>query len=149
MPRLTKIPETLLDLLELYTHYRTSTAIGPDFAVDIFLEVRIPLNAENLPRFTEYHESSTSHLPQNSHTIHSGAANGRLTNGKPSPKDVSPRDSIVPSPASQGSGGPTSAANGSRTRVGERGREGTVRFMLNPGRERAEKEVVAEYLEAG
>jgi hypothetical protein len=34
---------------------------------------------------------------------------------------------------------------GIRQRIGERGRDGTVRFMLNPDREREERAVVAEY----
>src|SRR5882757_9977047 len=40
------VMETLLDLLELYTHHRTSTVVGPELPVDTFLEVRIPLNLE-------------------------------------------------------------------------------------------------------
>ena len=35
--------------------------------------------------------------------------------------------------------------NGIKPRVGERGRDGTVRFMLNPDREQEEKKVVEEY----
>lgn len=40
--------------------------------------------------------------------------------------------------------GPTSAA-GARGRAGERGRDGTVRFMLDAERARDEKNLVAEY----
>lgn len=40
--------------------------------------------------------------------------------------------------------GPTSAT-GARSRVGERGRDGTVRFMLDAERARDEKNLVADY----
>ncbi|KAF3394674.1 Zinc-regulated transporter 2 [Penicillium rolfsii] len=50
-----EVMETLLDLLELYTHSRPSTTVGPDFPADQFLKVRIPLNQEardkQLPRY--------------------------------------------------------------------------------------------------
>ena len=124
--------ETLLDLLELYTHYRNNTTIGPDFPVDIFLEVRIPLNqemdAKSLPRFTEWKE-------------HQSMTNGatKASNGtKISPKEPS-------NTASPSTPGGIANGNNARGRVGERGRDGTVRFMLNPEREQAEKEIVAEY----
>jgi CTD kinase subunit beta len=37
------------------------------------------------------------------------------------------------------------AHDNTRGRMSERGREGTVRFMLNPEREQGEKAIVAEY----
>jgi CTD kinase subunit beta len=121
--------ETLLDLLELYTHYRNNTTVGPDFPVDVFLEVRIPLNqemdAKHLPRFTEWkdHRTTTNGAAK--------ALNGTKTSPKESPNTASPSTSGV--------------ANGTRGRIGERGRDGTVRFMLNPEREQEEKAIVAEY----
>jgi CTD kinase subunit beta len=131
-----KNTETLLDLLELYTHYRTLTVAGPDFPVDAFLNVRIPLNDElkdkDLPRYTTY----VDRRPQ---TTQNGSArtNGVTTkhNDKVSPKEASPRDRD------------TTAINGNsiKPRVGERGRDGTVRFMLNPDREQEEKKIVNEY----
>lgn len=119
----------MLDLLELYTHFRNNTTVGPDFPVDVFLEVRIPLNqemdAKQLPRFTEWKDHKA---------ITNGAS--KASNGtRPSPKD-SPHNASPPRP---------SVANGSRGRIGERGRDGTVRFMLNPEREQDEKAIVAEY----
>lgn len=121
--------ETLLDLLELYTHYRNNTTVGPDFPVDVFLEVRIPLNqemdAKHLPRFTEWKD-------------HKAITNGA---GKPSNgTKTSPREPLnVTSPSTPG------LANGTRGRIGERGRDGTVRFMLYPEREQEEKAIIAEY----
>lgn len=140
-------PETLLDLLELYTHYRTNTIIGPQFAVDTFLNVRIKLNEEvefkHLPRFTEWKEPKKPKPAAN--------GNGRLSNGsRPSPKDVSPKEVVTPiQPPTPTSTAPSAAAPTNGTprpgRIGERGRDGTVRFMLNPDREQEEKNIVAEY----
>jgi CTD kinase subunit beta len=119
----------LLDLLELYTHYRNNTTIGPEFPVDVFLEVRIPLNqemdAKHLPRFTEWkdHKSITNGATKTS--------NGTKTSPKESSNIASPSTPAL--------------ANGTRGRIGERGRDGTVRFMLNPEREQEEKAIVAEY----
>jgi CTD kinase subunit beta len=138
-----EVMETLLDLLDLYTHYRTSTAVGPDFNLDTFLEVKIPLNDElnnkNLPRFTEYvapaqldkrADTGSYAATVNGVSAAAAAANGV---GKSDPSPISP------------STAPGSRQNGVRQKAGERGREGTVRFMLNPDREQQERAVVAEY----
>lgn len=120
----------MLDLLELYTHYRTNTTVGPDFPVDIFLEVRIPLNqemdAKNLPRFTEWKD-------------HKAVTNGTAPKTSNGTKTSHKESSHITSPSTPG------VLNGTRGRIGERGRDGTVRFMLNPEREQEEKAVVAEY----
>jgi CTD kinase subunit beta len=138
------VMESLLDLLELYTHHRSQTVIGPDFPVDRFLEVRIPLNQEseekNIPRYCAWVEREGQEA---------NGVNG--TNGAKS-MNVSPRDVASPRRASANSGAgaaggtPGSGASGMATavrqRVGERGREGTVRFILNPDRERDEQAVI-------
>jgi CTD kinase subunit beta len=112
-----QIMETLLDLLDLFTHHRHATIVGPQFSIDNYIAIRITLNKEatalNLPRYTE--------------TI-DGAANGANKHSPGSPPAM----------------GPTSAT-GARSRVGERGKDGTVRFMLSAERARGEKEVVAKY----
>ena len=146
------VMETLLDLLELYTHHRPQTMVGPEFPVDTFLEVRIPLNLESeekkIPRFVAWveakHGDDTAAL-NGAHGAVNGAAAG--VNGAKR-KDVSPRDVTSPrrgssnanAPGTPGSGG--GAVVGIKQRVGERGREGTVRFILNPDRERDEKAIV-------
>ncbi|OAP55341.1 hypothetical protein AYL99_10314 [Fonsecaea erecta] len=159
------VMETLLDLLELYTHHRTSTVVGPTFPVDTFLEVRIPLNLESeeksIPRFTAWVETDGSFA--NDHGHHNvngttGAMNG--TKSGSSSKNVSPRDVTSPRRGSAStnatSGGAGNAGPGSgsgsvsgpasvvalKQRAGERGREGTVRFILNPDREREEKAII-------
>lgn len=138
-----EVMETLLDLLELYTHYRTSTTIGPEFNLDTFLEVRIPLNdelnAKNLPRFTEY---IASEKIDRRAEIGSYAA---TVNGVPAAiAAVNGANKTDTSPTSPGTT-PGSRQNGVRQKAGERGRDGTVRFMLNPDREQQERAVVAEY----
>ena len=155
--------ETLLDLLELYTHYRTSTVVGPEFAVDIFLEVRIPLNQEvesrKLPRFTEWREPPRTKPNQPKAAVANGNSRpSNPTNGtnllpqNTSPEDASPSTTTAAAapgtaPTSNAATTTPNTANGTRTagRIGERGRDGTVRFMLNPDREQEEKGVVAEY----
>lgn len=139
--------------------------VGPDYPVDAFLEVRIPLNLESeerrLPRYTAWIEKPPT-APGGAHAGINGA-NGSHPHhhhhGKPhsrasSSKNVSPRD--VTSPRSTNSGSGTTAATsvaagagaatpGIRQRAGERGREGTVRFILNPDREREEKAIIQSY----
>jgi CTD kinase subunit beta len=135
-----KLTETLLDLLELYTHYRNNTIVGPDFPVEVFLEVRIPLNqemdAKHLPRFTEWKDQNKKPTVTNGAAAKAPSSSSNGTT-KPSPKE-SPK---IASPSTPG------LANGASTRgrIGERGRDGTVRFMLNPEREQEERAVVAEY----
>jgi CTD kinase subunit beta len=128
--------ETLLDLLELYTHYQKLTVAGPDFSVDAFLNVRIPLNDElnekNLPRYTTY-------IDRRLQTSSNGTAKTNGVDAKPK-HQVSPQNG-TPSDRD----GNTVNGNGVKPRVGERGRDGTIRFMLNPDREQEEKKVVDEY----
>lgn len=159
-PKLTRFKpptETLLDLLELYTHHRNQTAVGPEFPVDVFLSVRIPLNQESearrLPRFTEWLKiPNEKNVSGYGPLALNGAANGSH-HSRSSSKNVSPKD--VTSPSTNSSSGPGSgstaatsvpgAAQGGRPRIGERGREGTIRFILNPDREREEREVVETF----
>ncbi|KAK7897207.1 RNA polymerase II C-terminal domain kinase beta subunit [Exophiala xenobiotica] len=160
------VMETMLDLLELYTHHRTSTAVGPDFPVDTFLTVRIPLNVESeekkIARYTEWvstdgpGDGSGSQGAASGRRGGGGGVNGNgvaATNGgshvrsrSSSKNNVSPQDvTVSPSTnASSVSTAPTSVPGGGalRQRMGERGREGTVRFILNPGREGEERSIV-------
>ena len=157
-----EVMETLLDLLELYTHHRTSTAVGPDFPVEIFLEVRIPLNLESeekkIPRHTAWFEGAPE-TGGGARTSNGTTANGDYSHSQSrgSSKNVSPKDVASPSTnASSVSTAPTSGpppgganatptATAVRQRMGERGREGTVRFILNPDREREERSIIDMY----
>lgn len=124
--------ETLFDLLELYTHNRGSTSVGPRFPADRFLKVRIPLNqeaeAQGLPRFTHWSDDRDA-KPSNGFNI--------------SPSDTQPAPTengdsrihpLIPI-----------AANGERPKPSERGRDGAVRFMIDTECADAEKSHVAQF----
>ena len=83
------------------------------------------MDAKRLPRFTEWKDRKT---------ITNGVT--KASNGtKASPKE----SRNTASPSTPG------LANGTRGRIGERGRDGTVRFMLNAEREQEETAIIAEY----
>ena len=126
--------ETLLDLLDLYTHHRASTIVGQDHALETFISIRIDLNQEasanKYPRYFQSHAKKSI-------TNGTKAANGTVDSKakKPvtpitSPREESLRD--ITSPTANG---------GSKPGL----KEGTVRFMLNPQRARDEKNAVAEF----
>lgn len=115
----------MTDALDLYTHHRSQTLIGQDYTLDKFIAVRIELNREasesRIPRYTEWHDKPEDEKQEK---------NGKAANGTSSSNStISPQ------------------SPGSRATVGERGREGTVRFMLDPTRARDEKTQVKEYFE--
>ncbi|OQE22171.1 hypothetical protein PENFLA_c013G09132 [Penicillium flavigenum] len=118
-----EIMETLFDLLELYTHHRSSTTVGSEFPADRFLTVRIPLNQEasehNIPRYHPW--IGQPRRPSN------GA-------GPNEPDTSRPAHPLTPI-----------AANGDRQRTGERGRDAAVRFMLDPACADEERRQVAAY----
>ncbi len=126
--------ETLLDLLDLYTHHRASTIVGQDHALEAFISIRIALNQEasanQYPRHFQTHR-------ERSVTNGAKAANGSVEfkAKKPLTPTTSPHDEIlreITSPTANG---------GSKPGL----KDGTVRFMLNPQRARDEKNAVAEF----
>ncbi|KAL8904556.1 MAG: hypothetical protein Q9171_007014 [Xanthocarpia ochracea] len=135
-----EVMETLLDLLDLYTHHRSSTIVGQDHALEEFISIRIALNqeasAEKLPRFAQSNSERTK-------------TNGTTTNGLKDKKDqkglISPRS--ISSPKEIKSPQPIGLTSVTGTPVqGKPGlKEGTVRFMLDPERARDEKHTVAEF----
>ncbi|EDP56037.1 hypothetical protein KXW28_006406 [Aspergillus fumigatus] len=135
-----EVMETLFDLLELYTHNRNSTTVGPHFPPDRFLTVRIPLNkeaeAQRLPRYTHWVEDSRDSKPTD------GARDGK---DRPAlKKRERDRDREAAAAPAVHPLTPV-AANGERPKAGERGRDGAVRFMLDSECAKAEKARVAEY----
>ncbi|KAJ5477326.1 hypothetical protein N7539_007470 [Penicillium diatomitis] len=124
------VMEIILDLLELYTHNRSSTKVGPDFPADHFLQVRIPLNQEvkekRLPRFTT--PGNPDGLPEQNDTQPQAQPDGRTKaqNG--------PQHPLTPM-----------TATGERRGANERDRDAAVRFMLDPACAESEKRQVAEY----
>lgn len=95
--------------------------MGPSFPVDKFLTIRIPLNqevdAKNLPRYTNWRNGET---------------NGSRDGKDPAAKNVPTQNPLTPI-----------SATGERPKPG--GRDGTVRFMLDPERAQDEKAIVSEY----
>ena len=81
----TTLSETVLDLLDLYTHHRGATLIGQNYPIETFIAVRIHFNqkasTQRFPRYAGWVE-----MCQNGHT------NGKkeATNGTKSP--TSPRE---------------------------------------------------------
>lgn len=134
------IVETLLDLVDLYTHHRSSTIVGQDHALEEFISIRIALNqeasAEKLARFTQSNREKAM-------------TNGATTNGVKEKKDpkglASPRS--IASPKDIKSPQPIGLTSVTGTPVqGKPGlKEGTVRFMLDPERARDEKHTVADF----
>ncbi|KAJ5745240.1 hypothetical protein N7520_010422 [Penicillium odoratum] len=118
-----EVMETLFDLLELYTHHRSSTSVGPDFPADRFLNVRIPLNQEagenSIRRFAFWVEP-----PYDPRTLNEGRR-----------KSIEQRPLHPLTPL---------AANGERHRA-DRGRDAAVRFMLDPAEAEREKSQVEPY----
>ena len=131
--------ETLLDLLDLYTHHRTSTIVGQDLALDIFIDTRIILNQEassnNYPRYT--HNSEKKKKPSNGTKATNGANDVKATKSPVSPSDPLFKDTKLSSTMSP------AAVAGPKGRAGVK--DGTIRFMLDPERAREEQKIVAEY----
>jgi CTD kinase subunit beta len=119
-----EVMETLLDLLDLYTHHRTSTSVGPIYTLEAFINIRIGLNQEasvaKIPRYASYASEGTVK-----------AQNG--SNGSKPRNGAHPKTSATPAiqiPASA---------------MGSHGQDVTVRFMLDAARARAERSEVDKY----
>jgi CTD kinase subunit beta len=128
-------PETILDLLDLYTHHRGSTFIGPFYSLETFINIRITLNQEasasDIPRYALYDSESTP---------------------KPSPhpsNGLKPRNGIDPTspltPASPNTISPGTVTQPPTSAIGIRGQNGTVRFMLDAKRARNEQSEVERF----
>jgi CTD kinase subunit beta len=135
-----EIMETLLDLLDLYTHFQKSSIVGPSYNIEKFIQLKIKLNQEieedaTLGRYTEQHEAGkTNGFKSNIKTPKTP-----ITPASPSDTRINGKDVASPatlSPRSSGSG---------RKNIGTRGQDGTIRFMLDAEQAKREKETVAEY----
>ena len=127
--------------MDLYTHHRNATSIGPLYPLETFIDIRIRLNKEaadaKIPRYAVYaHTPATSsdHPSAN----HSGAT-PRSRNGFG--MSVDPTSPLRP--ATPGAGSPSLGQSGSS--IGVRGQSGTVRFMLDAARAREEQAIVDTY----
>ena len=135
-----KRTETLLDLLDLYTHHRSTTLVGPTHALDDIISIRITLNQEAAanayPRHLP-HGRRGSPEPNGRAAVARDRSGKTLTNGA---SQLATNGKNSSSPLSPGE----SEAGSGRARPGLR--DGTVRFMLDVDKAREEKRVVDEYL---
>ncbi|KAI4252844.1 MAG: hypothetical protein LQ352_004044 [Teloschistes flavicans] len=132
-----EVMETLLDLLDLYTHHRPSTIVGQDYVLEKFISMRIALNqeasAEDAPRFTQSNRKS-------------GLTNGVTSNGVKDHKSTSsPREITTPKDVKSPQPLGLTSVTGTPAQGKPGLKEGTVRFMLDPERARDEKHAVAEF----
>ena len=135
-----EIMETLLDLLDLYTHFQKSSIVGPSYNIEKFIQLKIKLNQEieedaTLGRYTEFHEP----LKTNGFKSNIKTPKTPITPASPSDTRINNKDIASPatlSPRSSGSG---------RKSIGNRAQDGTVRFMLDAEQAKQEKDTVAEY----
>jgi CTD kinase subunit beta len=124
----------MLDLLDLFTHHRGVTYVGPLYSLETFINIRITLNQEasasNIPRYTLYaSESSTKASPHPSNGLK--PRNGVDTTSPltpASPNTISPGTVVQPT-----------------NLIGKRGETGTVRYMLDEKRARDERNAVEKY----
>ena len=130
--------ETLFDLLDLYTHHRTSTLVGQEHALDVFIDTRIILNQEaSANKYPRYTSGPEKPAPSNGTKATNGINDINATKPPASPSDPSAKDSKF------------SSTMGSVAVAGPKGRagvkDGTIRFMLDPERAREEEKIVAEF----
>ena len=81
----TLLLETVLDLLDLYTHHRGATLVGQNYPIETFIAVRIYFNQKaSAQGFSRYYGSNE--------TVQNGHTNGKkeVANGTKSP--ASPRE---------------------------------------------------------
>jgi CTD kinase subunit beta len=128
-----EVMETLLDLLDLYTHHRGSTSVGPLYTLEAFIDIRIGLNQEasaaNIPRYALYASEAPSDAQHSS--------NGFKPRNGIDP--TSPLTPATPGTVSPGNAQPPTSA------IGIRGQNGTVRFMLDAARARDERNEVDRF----
>ena len=148
-----EVLETLFDLLDLYSDNKPSTLVGPGYAVDRFLQVRIALNQEGPAQSLFAHKDPPSSKPSARENAKSKASSRPLANGTKGERSdgsyrISKHSRSSPTSPKKNGGSvlsPTSpasiATNGSKPGL----KEGTVRFMLNARKASDEKAFVADY----
>lgn len=134
-----EIMETMLDLLDLYTHFQKSSIVGPHHDINSFIQIRIKLNQEmesdGLERYTEHHS------PPRTNGFRSNVKTPKTPATPASPSDVRANAKDLQSPATL-----SPHSNGSSRRgIGGQGQDGTFRFMLDAEQAKAEDEAVNEY----
>lgn len=122
----------MLDLLELYTHHRQATAVGPSYALDVFLNVRISLNeeaeAKSLPRFTY----ATQRKP--------GSSSAKHANGS----EFDPHHMQVGTPYHANPLTPKTAFEVKDKHI-DNMEDGTLRFILDHEQAKEERETIGAF----
>ncbi|KAK2879562.1 hypothetical protein FQN49_000755 [Arthroderma sp. PD_2] len=140
-----EVMETILDLLELYTHNRASTSVGPDFSLDLFLNIRIPLNEEadsnKIPRFAFWKKRKA----ESNGVQSNGTSSKKVKNHHRHHKDTNDTSTHAEHPAPLVNPMMPTAAHDSVAKANERSRDTAIRFMLNPEQAQLERATVAEY----
>jgi CTD kinase subunit beta len=133
-----EVMETILDLLDLYTHFQKSSIVGSQHLIEKFIQLRIKLNQDmndaGLPRYTNMLEPLKNGFKSKVKTPKTP-----ITPASPAETRINGRDVNSPatlSPRSSGSG---------RRGMGARGQDGTVRFMQDAVKAKQEKEIVSEF----
>ncbi len=126
-----EVMETLLDLLDLYTHNQRTTAVGPLYTIEHFINIRIGLNQEasaaKIPRYAFYLSEANSDSQSS-------------TNGLKVRNGIDPTSPLTPAtPGTPSNFQPLKSA------IGQRGQDGTVRFMLDAARARDERAEVDKF----
>ncbi|KAI9745795.1 MAG: RNA polymerase II C-terminal domain kinase beta subunit [Claussenomyces sp. TS43310] len=133
-----QIMETMMDLLDLYTHFQKSTSVGPTFAIDTFIKTRIALNQETderkASRYAEWKDAKQNGLRTNVKTPKTPITPTSPTDIRVNGRDIASPATLSPRSSSSGRRGP-----------GARGQEGTIRFMLDGAQAKREKAIVSEY----
>ncbi|KAF8859546.1 cyclin-like protein [Acephala macrosclerotiorum] len=135
--RRAEVLETILDLLDLYTHFQKSSIVGPGHSMDKFIQLKIKVNQEagEGHRYTEFHDApKTNGFNKNIKTPKTPVTPA-------SPADVRPNGKDGASPATLS---PRSSGSGRRG-IGARGQDGTVRFMLDAEQAKEEKDITSRY----
>ncbi|KAI4910261.1 hypothetical protein J4E90_007694 [Alternaria incomplexa] len=128
-----EVMETLLDMLDLYTHHRSATSVGPSYTLEHFINIRIGLNQEasaaHIPRYSQYKSEQAADAE--------GTANGaKPRNGIDPTSPLTPATPVALSPG---------ADQAPKSAIGIRGQNGTVRFMLDAARAHGERAEVEKF----
>ncbi|KAI5280705.1 RNA polymerase II C-terminal domain kinase beta subunit, partial [Ascosphaera aggregata] len=159
-----QVMETMLDLLELYTHHRNVTIVGPEFESELFLRCRIPLNRESEEKnISRFEFSAKRKRRRNSRERNNGvdSSNGYAYAG--GSVEGTPRSVVTPNgtPGSTASRYANAVPNAMLVNPlmprpaydvpeklpGGTVRDGTLRYVFDPDEAKAEKETVARYFD--
>ena len=133
-----EVMETVVDLLDLYTHFQKSSIVGTQYPLDTFIQLRIKLNQEmdaaGISRYSEMLEPAKNGIKSNVKTPKTP-----ITPASPAETRINNRD--VNSPATLS---PRSSSSGRRG-ITMRGQDSTIRFMQDAAKVKQEREIVSEY----